>query len=189
MVREPERGYGSACLAGIKALSPHIDIVAFMDGDYSDYPSELPTLLRPIVEGNAEFVLGSRTQDSRSHAALTLLQQWGNRLATSLMRHFWGCDYTDLGPFRALRRNSLELLSMADRNFGWTIEMQIKAQVCGLRIREIPVRYRPRIGISKVSRSFKGAFLAGTKILATIFFYAWFTRWARQSGRRKSCAC
>lgn len=189
VIREPERGYGSACLAGIKALSPQIDVVAFMDGDYSDFPSDLSAILRPILDGDADFVLGSRTHNSNSHKTLTFLQRWGNRLATSLMRCFWGCAYSDLGPLRAIRRESLALLSMADRNFGWTIEMQIKTKLFGLRIREIPVSYRPRVGTSKVSRSFKGAILAGTKILFTILLYAYRTKLGERYTRRKSCGC
>ncbi|MGE5111688.1 MAG: glycosyltransferase family 2 protein [Acidobacteriaceae bacterium] len=186
VVREPQRGYGSACLAGIKALSSEIEIVVFMDGDHSDHPEQLPNLLNPIFQGGADFVLGTRSTDQHSAAALTLLQRWGNRLATSLMRRFWGCDYTDLGPLRAIRRDSLESLSMSDPDFGWTVEMQIKAAVMGLRILETPVSYRARIGKSKVSGTLKGSILAGAKILFTIFSYAFLDR-TRRNGRRELC--
>ncbi len=188
VVHESKRGYGSACLAGIESLSPDTEIVVFMDGDYSDYPEQLPKLLQPILDGNVEFVLGTRTQNTESLAALTSLQRWGNRLAVALMRCFWGCTYTDLGPFRAIRRSSLEMLSMGDRDFGWTIEMQIKAAVLGISTIEVPVRYRARIGSSKVSGSFRGAILAGSKILFTIFRYAYMTRHLDRNGRRQPCA-
>lgn len=186
VVREPQRGYGSACLAGIKALSPDIEIVVFMDGDHSDHPEQLPNLLNPILDGQADFVLGTRSTDPGSAAALTAFQRWGNHLATSLMRRFWGYKYTDLGPFRAIRRDSLESLSMRDPDFGWTVEMQIKAAIMGLRILELPVSYRARIGKSKVSGTLKGSILAGAKILFTIFSYAFFDR-TRRNGRRELC--
>jgi glycosyltransferase involved in cell wall biosynthesis len=186
VVREPQRGYGSACLAGIRALSSDIEIVVFMDGDHSDHPEQLPNLLNPILDGQADFVLGTRSTDPGSAAALTAFQRWGNHLATSLMRRFWGYKYTDLGPFRAIGRDSLELLSMSDPDFGWTVEMQIKAAIMGLRILELPVSYRARIGKSKVSGTFKGSILAGAKILFTIFSYA-FLDWTRRIGRRELC--
>lgn len=186
VVREPQRGYGSACLAGIRALSSDIEIVVFMDGDHSDYPEQLPNLLNPILEGHADFVLGTRSTDQHSAAVLTPLQRWGNRLATSLMRRFWRCNYTDLGPFRAIRWDSLESLSMSDPDFGWTVEMQIKAAIMGLRILELPVSYRSRIGTSKVSGTIKGSMLAGSKILFTIFSHAFFDR-TRRNSRRELC--
>lgn len=181
VVLEPERGYGAACLAGIRALATDTDIVVFMDADYSDFPEELEILVRPILEDRADFVIGTRMQNQPARAALTPQQRWGNLLAVRLMRYFWGSDYTDLGPFRAIRRSSLEMLSMSDRNYGWTVEMQIKAVMAGLRTIEVPVQYRVRIGRSKVSGTIKGVILAGWKILSTIFRYAWLTRSTRRS--------
>ena len=182
VVLEPQRGYGSACLAGMKALPVDTEIVVFLDADYSDFPEEVGALVRPIVEHRADLVIGTRMHN-QARAALTPQQRWGNWLAVHLMRQFWRCNYTDLGPFRAVRRSSLEMLSMSDRNFGWTVEMQIKAVLSGLRVLEVPVRYRVRIGKSKVSGTIKGVILAGSKILYTIFRYAWLTR--RQRGLRK----
>jgi glycosyltransferase involved in cell wall biosynthesis len=179
VVLEPQRGYGSACLTGIKALPADTEIVVFLDADYSDFPEEIEALVRPILEHRADLVIGTRMH-SQARAALTLQQRWGNWLAVHFMRHFWSCNYTDLGPFRAVRRSSLEMLSMSDRNFGWTVEMQIKAVLCGLRVLEVPVRYRLRIGKSKVSGTIKGVILAGSKILYTIFRYAWLTRRPRE---------
>jgi glycosyltransferase involved in cell wall biosynthesis len=172
VVREPRRGYGSACLAGIAALLPEITAVVFLDADGSDDPADLPRLLDPIVRGDADFVLGSRTLGEQEPGALTPQQEFGNRLATCLMRLLYGARYTDLGPFRAIRRDALGKLGMRDTNYGWTIEMQIKAHRAGLRIREIPVRYRKRAaGRSKVSGSLRGSLLAGAKILWTIVRY------------------
>lgn len=176
VVCEHRRGYGSACLAGIAALPQDAEIVVFIDADYSDFPEELSLLVGPLLEGRADLVLGTRMHSPQSRAALTPQQRWGNCLAVGLMRWFWGCDYSDLGPFRAIRRSSLERLAMCDRNFGWTVEMQIKATLLGLKTVEVPVRYRKRIGHSKVSGTAKGVVLAGTKILFTIFYQAWCTR-------------
>lgn len=187
VIRELDRGYGAACLAGIDALTSEIAIVVFMDGDYSDHPEGLPRLIQPILDGIADFVLGTRLLNPRSAGSLTFPQRFGNRLASALMRYFWGCRYTDLGPFRAIRRTSLEMLSMSDRNYGWTIEMQIKAAISRLRTLEVPVPYRARIGTSKVSGTFKGAILAGCKILFTIFRYGYMTRVAKRAQLRKSC--
>ena len=167
IVCEQERGYGAACLAGIAALG-NLDIVVFLDGDYSDHPDEMALLVDPIATGAADFVVGSRVLGTCEPGALTPQQRYGNWLACRLMRHFWGIAYTDLGPFRAIRRSALERLAMADRNYGWTIEMQIRAVEAGLVIREVPVSYRRRIGTSKVSGTVKGTILAGSKILATI---------------------
>lgn len=168
VIREPERGYGAACLAGIAAL-PETDIVVFLDGDYSDYPEEMGALTAPIIAGAAEMVIGSRVAGRAEPGSLTPQQVFGNWLACRLMRVFWGVDYSDLGPFRAIRRDTLEQLDMRDRNYGWTVEMQIKAAIRAVRATEIPVRYRKRIGISKVSGTLRGVVGAGTKILWTIF--------------------
>lgn len=173
VVSEPRRGYGSACLAGMAALSPEITVVAFMDGDGSDDPADLPRLLEPIERGEADMVLGSRVLGEREAGALTPQQRFGNALATFLLRIFHRARYTDLGPFRAIRRDALDRLGMRDLNFGWTIEMQIKAARHGLRVREIPVAYRRRrAGQSKISGTLRGTFSAGAKIIWTIFRYS-----------------
>lgn len=176
VVTEPRRGYGSACLAGIAALPDAIDIVVFLDADYSDHPQELNHLVAPIVEDKADLVLGSRMNARCEPGALLPQARFGNHLATFLIRLFFGHRYRDLGPFRAIRRTSLEALEMVDTNFGWTVEMQIKAIRRGLRIEEIPVSYRKRIGHSKITGTVSGTFKAGYKILATIFRYGIFRR-------------
>jgi glycosyltransferase involved in cell wall biosynthesis len=170
VISEPRRGYGRACLAGIAALGP-CDIIVFLDGDHSDYPEDLPLLVDPIVHGQADFVLGSRLLGSRERGAMPPQSVWGNRLACLLMRLLFGVRYTDLGPFRAITRQTLEQLGMGDLNYGWTVEMQIKAARRRLRITEVPVRYRQRIGRSKISGTLRGTILAGYKILATILSY------------------
>ena len=172
VVAEGEKGYGAACLAGISSLSADCEIVAFVDADFSDYPEDLEEILLPIVRGEAEMVIGTRTVIEESRKALTPQQRYGNWLASVLVKLLFGSSYTDLGPFRAIRRDALEKLKMTDRNFGWTIEMQIKAAQKKLRITEVPVRYRVRIGRSKISGTVKGTILAGTKIIYTIFKYA-----------------
>jgi glycosyltransferase involved in cell wall biosynthesis len=169
VIMEPEGGYGQACLAGMAALGPAIEIVAFMDADGSDDPSELPKLIAPIARGEADLVIGSRELGAREPGSLAPAQRWGNRLATTLMRLLFGARYTDLGPFRAIRRDALERLGMRDRNYGWTIEMQIRAHRRGLRVLELPARQRRRrAGRSKVSGSVRGSVAAGSKILWTI---------------------
>jgi glycosyltransferase involved in cell wall biosynthesis len=169
VVNEPRRGYGQACLAGIAALSPSTDIVVFLDADGSDDPEDLLRLLAPVREGEADVVLGSRTIAAKTSGSFTPQQAFGNWLATALMWLFFGARYTDLGPFRVIRREALNRLQMRDTNFGWTIEMQIKAHRAGLRVLELPVNYRKRIaGESKISGSFVGTFRAGWKILWTI---------------------
>jgi len=172
VVEQPERGYGAACLAGIAAIAADCEIVAFVDADFSDFPEDLEKILQPLYENTAEMVIGTRTTISESRAALTPQQRYGNWLATSLVRIFFGYRYTDLGPFRAIRRDALEKIGMIDRNYGWTIEMQIKAARHNLRTAEVPVRYRIRIGRSKISGTVKGTILAGAKIIYTIFKYA-----------------
>ena len=175
VVQQPERGYGNACLAGMRYLSAmppseQPDIVVFLDGDYSDYPEELPLVVAPILTENMDLVIGSRRLGKMAPGAMTIPQQFGNWLAPALIRLFWGYRFSDLGPFRAIRWDALQALGMADQNFGWTVEMQVKAAKSKLRCREVPVRYRKRIlGKSKVSGTLKGAYKAGTIILATIF--------------------
>ena len=167
VVAENERGYGAACLRGIAAL-PLVDVVVFVDGDNSDHPEDMHTLIDPIAAGTADFVVGSRVAGRAEKGALTPQQRFGNWLATRLIRAIWGVPWSDLGPFRAIRRDALDRLGMADRTFGWTVEMQIKAARAGLRAREVPVRYRRRIGISKISGTLRGSVLAGTRILSII---------------------
>jgi glycosyltransferase involved in cell wall biosynthesis len=172
VVSEPQRGYGQACLAGMAALSSGTQMVVFLDADGSDDPEDLEHLLAPVREGEADMVLGSRSAAARESRAFTPQQAFGNWLATGLMRVFFGTRYTDLGPFRVIRREALERLKMKDTNFGWTIEMQIKAHRFGLRVVEIPVNYRKRIaGESKISGNFVGTVRAGWKILWTIARY------------------
>lgn len=175
VVHEPERGYGAACLRGLAELAARPqgppDIVVFLDADYSDHPEEMPALVRPITAGQADMVLGSRLAGSREPGAMPPQSVWGNRLACFLMRLLFRARYTDLGPFRAIRWDALERLGMVDRNFGWTVEMQIKAARGGLRFREVPVSYRRRVGASKISGTIRGTILAGSKILYLIAKY------------------
>ena len=167
LVSEPAPGYGRACLAGIAALEPDIDTVVFLDGDHSDYPEEIPMLLAPIERGEADLVIGSRIAQAQ-RGSLTLPQRFGNRLACFLIDRRFGFRYTDLGPFRAIRRETLDRLRMQDPAFGWTAEMQAKAAQAGLRIAEVPVRYRRRIGRSKISGTLTGSVRAGWAIVTTI---------------------
>lgn len=171
VIQQSRRGYGAACQAGIAALDPRTDIVAFLDADYSDFPEEIEGLVAPIRRGEADLVLGSRVLRDSSRAALLPQAYWGNRLATFLIRRFWHFSYTDLGPFRAIRRTELDALGMRDASFGWNVEMQIRALRSGLRVKEVPVSYRKRIGRSKISGTVKGTLFAGTKIMLTIFKY------------------
>ena len=182
VVRENQRGYGKACLAGLQAIrdsigdgEPAPEVVAFVDADYSDHPDELVFLTDPIFSNQADFVLGSRLLGQREPGAMPPQAIYGNHLACFLMRLFFGHRFTDLGPFRAIRWTDLESLAMEDEDYGWTIEMQIKAVKAGLRIREVPVSYRKRIGTSKISGTISGTFKAGTKILATIAKYGFST--------------
>lgn len=171
VVHAVQRGYGSACLRGIAALdSP--DIVVFLDGDYSDHPKQMDTLVDPIANNEVDMVIGSRTLGNHERGALTPQARFGNQLACFLMRLFWGVKHTDLGPFRAIRFSSLQGIRMADPNYGWTVEMQIKAALHRLRTCEVPVDYRKRIGKSKVSGTVRGVIGAGYKILSTIFVSA-----------------
>ena len=167
VVSEPRRGYGRACLAGIAALSPAVDTVLFMDADASDRPEDLPRLLAPIIEDGADMVIGARRLDVEP-GALTPQQRFGNALACRLIRMIWGVSYTDLGPFRVIRRDALDRLQMRDETWGWTVEMQVRAARLGLRVREVPVGYRRRIGHSKISGTLMGTIKAGWKILWVI---------------------
>ncbi|MEE9497861.1 MAG: glycosyltransferase family 2 protein [Nitrospinaceae bacterium] len=170
VVYEKRQGYGQACLSGMDALD-NPDIVVFLDGDYSDFPEEIDLLLAPILKGEADFIVGSRMILEESRKALLPQARYGNQLAVFLIRLFFGHRFTDLGPFRAIRYESLQAIGMRDKNFGWTVEMQIKAVQKGLRIREVPVRYRMRIGVSKITGTVSGTLKAGTKIIYTIFRY------------------
>ncbi|MBU1076683.1 MAG: glycosyltransferase family 2 protein [Spirochaetes bacterium] len=167
---EWHRGYGAACLKGIKQLKDE-EIILFLDADYSDYPDKIPLLVDPIFKGKADLVLSNRFNELLEKGALTPPQYFGNKLAVGLIRLFWGFSYKDLGPMRVITRDALDKLDMKDQNYGWTIEMQIKAIQKNLRIREIDVPYRNRIGTSKVSGTVKGVILAGWKILSLIFYF------------------
>lgn len=168
VVEERRRGYGQACLAGLARLGPDTDIVVFMDADGSDVPSEAARLIEPIHRGEADLVIGSRALGGAEPGSLRWAQRWGNRLAVRLIRLLYGFRYTDLGPFRAIRWQSLQGLAMRDTNFGWTVEMQVKALQRGLQVEERPVSYRVRIGESKISGTVGGTVKAGIKILWTI---------------------
>lgn len=171
VVDEPRRGYGSACLKGLASIN-NTDVVVILDGDHSDYPQQITRLLEPIAGGNADFVIGSRVLGLREDGALTLQQYLGNKLAVFLIHRLFGHKFTDMGPFRAIRFESLKSLKMTDKNFGWNVEMQIKAIKSGLKIKEMPVDYRKRIGASKISGTISGTIKAGAKIIFTIFKYA-----------------
>lgn len=182
VVDELRRGYGSACLAGLAKLESLIaagedppQVVVFIDGDYSDHPQELTELVDAILDDRADFVLGSRILGNREAGAMPPQSIYGNKLACGLMRLFFGARYTDLGPFRAISYPCLLALGMSDTNFGWTVEMQIKAAKAKFRTIELPVRYRKRIGKSKISGTVKGTISAGYKILYTIAKYAFWT--------------
>jgi glycosyltransferase involved in cell wall biosynthesis len=181
VVYEAERGYGAACLRAISSLPGDTDIVVFLDADHSDFPEDMPALLAPLLDGSADLVIGSRTKGKAENGALLPHQRFGNRLATTLIYLFWGVRYSDLGPFRAIRRDALAALDMRDRNFGWTIEMQIKAIQNGLKTVEVPARYRVRIGESKISGTITGSVKAGAKILGCIFRFAIHERRARRT--------
>ncbi len=174
VVPAPNPGYGSACLAGlahIRSQNPP-DIVVFLDGDFSDHPEELPRVVAPILAGEADLVIGSRVLGRRERGALLPQARAGNLVACTLIRWLYGHRYTDLGPFRAITWKALEELRMQDPNFGWTAEMQVKALRRGLKVREVPVSYRRRVGVSKITGTVKGTVLAGYKILFTVFRYS-----------------
>ena len=172
VVHQPERGYGAACLAALHHLrADPPDVVVFLDGDHADDATQLGLLLAPLLRGEADLVLGSRVAGA-THGALTPQQRVGNRVACVALRTLYGARYTDLGPFRAIRWDALAQLNMVDRNYGWTVEMQIKAAQRGLRHVEVPVRYRPRVGTSKVSGTVRGTLGASYKILLLLGRYA-----------------
>ncbi|WP_341711812.1 glycosyltransferase family 2 protein, partial [Erythrobacter sp.] len=168
VVPAPQRGYGSACLAGLGVLHEEIDIVVFVDGDGSDIVDDAINLIAPLIAGSADLVIGSRVGSEIERGAMTLPQRFGNWLAPLLVWLIWGVRYSDLGPFRAIRRDALERLDMRDRDFGWTIEMQVRAAKLGLRTTEVRTGYRRRVGISKISGTIRGVLSAGTKILYVI---------------------
>ncbi len=170
VVREPRRGYGRACLTGL-ATANAPDVVVFLDGDYSDRPSELPLLLAPIVDGRADITLGSRLGKQRIAGALPWHQAFGNRLAAGLIRLLYGLEISDLGPFRACRADVLRALALEETTYGWAVEMMLKGALAGFRVVEVPVSYYPRIGKSKISGTLKGALGAGWFILSLIVRY------------------
>jgi glycosyltransferase involved in cell wall biosynthesis len=174
VLSENRKGYGYACLKGmeyIATLSEKPDIVVFLDGDYSDYPEELTKLIEPILKSNIDFVIGARVQKLREFGAMTPQQIFGNWLATFLMTVFFKAKFTDLGPFRAIKYNKLLALQMQDKTYGWTVEMQLKVLKQKMSYVEIPVKYKNRIGVSKVSGTVKGTIMAGIKIIGWIVKY------------------
>lgn len=173
VVSQRQRGYGNACLAAIQALPPSIDTLVFMQADCSEDAAEAHQLLLPIARDEADLVIGSRTMGRADEGALEPHQVLGNRLATTMIRRIWGHHYSDLGPFRAIRRDALDLIEMRDRTYGWTVEMQVKALQYGLRVREVPVSYHRRVGTSKISGNWKASVRAGWKIVTTILRLWW----------------
>jgi len=175
VLTENRKGYGHACLCGINYIvkqSKPPQIIVFIDGDYSDYPEELTKVVKPILEDDVDLVIGARVKRLREEGSMTPQQIFGNWLATSLMKLFFGATFTDLGPFRAIKYDKLLALQMEDKTYGWTVEMQLKALKKKLTYTEVPVRYKKRIGISKVSGTVKGSIFAGVKILGWIFKYS-----------------
>jgi glycosyltransferase involved in cell wall biosynthesis len=170
--REDRKGYGYSCLKGMEYVQTKAkpeDIIVFLDGDYSDFPSEITLIIKPILNSNYDLVIGSRVLGNREPGSLLFQQMAGNWLATKLVKLFYNAKFTDLGPFRAIKWSALQELGMKDKTFGWTVEMQVKAAKQKLKFTEIPVSYRRRIGVSKVSGTIYGTFMAGYKILLTIF--------------------
>ncbi len=173
VLREARRGYGWACLRGIAyAAKRDPDIIVFLDGDYSDHPDEMRALVEPIIQDRFDLVVGSRILGEREPGAMLPQALIGNRIACTLMRWIWNAPYTDLGPFRAIRYTSLQHLEMSDKTFGWTVEMQIKAISRGLRVTEVPVSYRRRVGVSKITGTVSGTIKASVRILFLIARYA-----------------
>ncbi|MEQ8904972.1 glycosyltransferase family 2 protein [Ekhidna sp.] len=173
-LKEPTRGYGNACLKGMKHIAEsetQPEIVVFLDGDHSDYPEQMVDLVKPIIANEADMVIGSRALGQKEKGSMTPQQVFGNWLATTLIKIFYRKKYTDLGPFRAIRYESLLTIDMKDRTYGWTVEMQLKAAKLNLRTKDVAVNYRQRIGVSKVSGTIKGTLGAGYKIIYTIFKY------------------
>ncbi len=174
VLSECRKGYGYACLAGMaycELLDPKPDVIVFLDADYSDHPEEMDLVIKPILEGDADLVIGSRALGQREAGSMTPAQIFGNWLAAFLLKHLYGASFTDLGPFRAIRFDKLLDLQMQDKTYGWTVEMQLKAARQKLRCTEVPVSYRKRIGRSKISGTISGTIKAGYKILYTIFKY------------------
>lgn len=174
VLKETRKGYGYACLKGldyIANLNESIDIVVFLDGDYSDYPEELTKIITPIIDENIDFVIGARVKELRESGSMTPQQVFGNWLATFLMKIFFKSTFSDLGPFRAMKYDKLVALQMEDKTYGWTVEMQLKVLKQKMSYREIPVRYKNRIGVSKVSGTLKGTIMAGIKIIGWILKY------------------
>lgn len=172
VLRENRKGYGYSCLKGMDYISEKAkqnDIIVFLDGDYSDFPAEIAMLISPITSSGFDMVIGSRVLGERQKGSMLFQQIAGNWLATTLIKLFYNAHFTDLGPFRAITWNALQQINMKDKTFGWTVEMQVKAAKLNLKFTEIPVSYRKRIGVSKVSGTIKGTILAGYKILLTIF--------------------
>ena len=170
VLNELEKGYGAACLKAIDYIkNKQIDIVVFLDGDYSDHPEEMNLIVEPIIKDDVDLVIGSRMLGKREKGAMLPQAIFGNMLASFLIKIFWNYRFTDLGPFRAIKYSCLQKLNMADRNFGWTVEMQIKAAKQKLKCKEVPVSYRKRIGKSKVTGTISGSFKASVKILYLIF--------------------
>ncbi|MDE3742907.1 glycosyltransferase family 2 protein [Maribacter polysaccharolyticus] len=175
VLTETKMGYGYACLCGMQYIaerSDKPDIIVFIDGDYSDFPEELTKLVQPIIERNIDFVVGARNKELREPGSMTPQQIFGNWLATTLMKLFFRATYTDLGPFRAIKYERLLALQMEDKTYGWTVEMQLKVLKQKMTYIEVPVHYKKRIGISKVSGTVKGSIFAGIKILGWIFKYS-----------------
>src|SRR5438132_9124015 len=169
VVAEPHRGYGRACAAGIRSLSPECTIVVFLDGDGSDCPEFMNQLVEPVARGTHDFVIGSRTRGQREPGSMNLQQILSGRIAGFILRLLYGVRYTDMSPFRAIRRDALDALGMREQTYGWNLEMQMRAARAGLRILEIPVNHRCRTGgHSKVSGTLRGTFVAGTRIIATL---------------------
>ncbi|MCB0468867.1 MAG: glycosyltransferase family 2 protein [Aequorivita sp.] len=172
---QPKTGYGNACLKGMEYISEEDikpEIIVFLDGDYSDYPSELTKIVAPILERDIDFVVGARVKALREAGSMTFPQRFGNALATKLMKIFFNSKFTDLGPFRAIKYEKLRALNMEDKTYGWTVEMQLKVLKKKFTYAEVPVKYKNRIGTSKVSGTVKGAIFAGIKILSWIFKYS-----------------
>ena len=178
IIQEPRRGYGRACLTGL-ANTENPEVVVFLDGDYSDRPSELPILLAPIIEGRADITLGSRLSAKSNRGALPWHQAFGNRLAAGLIRLLYGVNVTDLGPFRAGRADALRALGLEETTYGWAVEMVLKGALAGFRIVEVPVSYYPRIGKSKISGTIKGTLGAAWFMLTRIVRYSFRRRRAR----------
>jgi len=175
VLKETNKGYGYACLTGMQHIANQNekpDIIVFLDGDYSDYPEELTKIVAPIINDNIDFVIGARVKQLREKGSMTVPQIFGNWLATTLMTLLFRANFTDLGPFRAIKYEKLLALNMEDKTYGWTVEMQLKALKQKLTYTEVPVNYRNRIGVSKVSGTVKGAIFAGIKILGWIFKYS-----------------